>query len=216
MSATDVSILQARVAQLQAQNRSYLNAMRDLSDEYDRQTTGYLQLYSRVSELEAISATHAARVAEPPPLPSADKVLGCTRAQFLKGMEIIMRDTGKTFPEAFALWEIHAAECEEERQTEARANASREGLRAVLGAWLSAGGPPKKALCTCGEADCPTEELVYVEGRGFVDRWNLEKEAEEKAAAEQERQEKAHIRLAQVPKPKKPLTWAERVLAGTK
>jgi hypothetical protein len=45
-----------------------------------------------------------------------------------------------------------------------------------------------------------------VEGRGFLSKWEhaeeLERLEEEKAVA--------------APKPKKPMTWAERVLAGTK
>ena len=161
MSAPEVAILQARVAQLQALNRSYLDTMRGIGEEYDRQTAEFLQLHARVRDLEAISATHAARVAEPPaPLPSADKVLGCTRAQFLKGMEIIMRDTGKAFPEAFALWEIHARECEEERQAEGRTPAARgcgpisasgslrEGRRKRLSAPAVTGTAPRTTSST--------------------------------------------------------------------
>jgi hypothetical protein len=37
-------------------------------------------------------------------------VLGCSVAQFLTEIEIIMRDTGKPLREAFALWQRHAAE----------------------------------------------------------------------------------------------------------
>lgn len=191
MSTSEIAILQARVAQLQALNRRYLDSMREVGDEYDRQTEEFLQLHARVRDLEA----------RPPPVtepPSTDRVLGCSTAQFLKGMEIIMRDTGKAFPEAFTLWQLHAAECEEERQAEARANASRDGMRAYLGAWMQEGMPRKKAICACGEWDCPTNDLTYVVGRGFVDGDMLARE--EEAA----------------PPPPKPLTWAQRVLAGTK
>lgn len=213
MSASDLSILKARVTQLQALNRRYLDAMRDMGDEYDRQTEEYLQLHARVRELEV-------RPPPPPPAAAADKVLGCTRAQFLKGMEIIMRDTGKAFPEAFALWEIHAAECEGERRQEAIASGSREGLRAALGAWLSEGMPQKKAICACGDGDCPTNDLVYVEGRGFLSRWDhaeeLERLEEEKAAAAAAQKEEEEKKKAAAAQKKRPMTWAERVLAGTK
>ena len=113
-------------------------------------------------------------------------VLGCSVAQFLVGMEIILRDTGKPFHEAFALWQIHAAECAEERAAEGRTNAGGAALGAFLTDWMTAGMPAKKTLCACGESDCPTREMVFVEGRGFVDRWALANEGKEETDTEDE------------------------------
>ncbi len=44
------------------------------------------------------------------PVMADNTVLGCSVAQFLTEIEIIMRDTGKPLREAFALWQRHAAE----------------------------------------------------------------------------------------------------------
>jgi hypothetical protein len=147
------------------------------------------QARERLLEAEILEAQAKVREAQ---AQATDMILGCTQAQFLVGMEIIMRDTRKPFPEAFALWKIHAAECAQERKAEARANSSMDDLRAALGAWVMEGMPRKKAICTCADWDCPTKDLTYVMGRGFVDRYVLEEEAE--AAA--------------------PKTWAQRVKAG--
>jgi hypothetical protein len=229
-----VEMLTARVTQLQALNRSYLAALRDTEESYKPYDELVAHLQKRVRELEAC-------VAEQPAPPAADTVLGCSTAQFLKGMEIIMRDTGKAFPEAFALWRTHAAECEEERQAERSANASRDGLRAYLGEWLSAGSQ-KKAICACSEWDCPTRDLCYVVGRGFVDR--RDEEGRAFAAAQEDLSrfcaeanaeflagaaDRGSLRKVVRQKwegedrgsvcatvGRRPMTWAERVLAGTK
>ncbi len=205
-----IAALTARVAHLEAQNRSYLSALRGVEGSYKPYDVLVATLEARVSELEA--------------RPAADTILGCTPAQFLAGMEIILRDTGKPFHEAFALWQIHAAECAEERRAAAAANASREGLRDWMAGWIAAGTPQKKALCTCGEWDCPTRELAYKEGCGFVDRCELEEELAFAAAqAELERvcaetttelQASAAARAAE--ERGKAMTWADLVKAGAK
>ncbi len=118
------------------------------------------------------------------PVMAADTtVLGCSVAQFLTEIEIIMRDTGKPLREAFALWQRHAAECAEERAAEARGG---DALGAFLTDWMTAGMPAKKALCACGESDCPTWEMVFVEGRGFVDRCALANEGKGETDTEDE------------------------------
>lgn len=220
MSTSEIAVLTARVAQLQALNRSYLSALRGAEEGYKPYDELVATLQARVRELEA---------RPPPPAAIADTVLGCTRAQFLKGMEIIMRDTGKAFPEAFALWEVHAAECAEERRQEAIANASRDGLRAYMASWIQSGMGAKKAICTCDEWDCPTHDLAYVEGRGFLSKWDhaeeLERLEEEREAArrlEEEREKREKQEAARRLEASgwvvrtRPMTWAERVLAGTK
>lgn len=194
MSAED------RIAQLQALNRTYLRTLREVNEHYEKQDAEFLQLHARVRELEARPP--------PTPLPAADRVLGVKPDIFVLEMGIIQRDTGKSFPEAFALWQVHAAACAQEREAEARANASRAGLREWFAGWASEGfGERVRSLCNCGDWDCPTKDVKYVEGRGFVDAGTLA--AEEERAAEAAAEAAAEVAAAAKPK-----SWADRVREG--
>lgn len=157
--------------------RSYLY----LQEEFARHHKDITRLQMRIRELEGRQV----------PVQREDRVLGCSADQFLAEMEIIQRDTGKSLRDAFALWVPHAAACVEEKKAQARADAGGGGaIAAWLGELMAVGMAQQKALCGCRESECQMNSMVYMEGRGFVDRYELDAEA--KASAE-------------------PKTWADRV-----
>lgn len=85
------------------------------------------------------------------------------------------------FQEIHDLWKEHAEADAAEQGREDAANAGGAGrgaLQAWFADWAAGGFGEKKSLCACMESGCPTFDKVYVRGRGFVDRYRLEEEAE--------------------------------------
>ena len=193
-------------------NRVYMDALRRADEEMAKQEGVIAQLTRRTRELEAVAPA------------KEDNVLGVRPAVFMKEMEIIQRDTGKGLRAAFALWQEHREACAVTKGKEEVANASREGLRDWLSNWAEEGfAQHVDHLCDCGEVGCPTDEMEYVEGRGFVNRWTLsdERAAAAEVVAQAKMLERMRILLeqekaARAAEEEKPLSWADRVRKGSR
>lgn len=210
-------------------NRVYLDALRRADEEMAKQEATIAQLTRQVRDLTA-SQSYWQSLAEKHAAAKEDKVLGVRPSVFLTEMEIIRRGTGKGLRTAFALWQQHRDACAVTEGKAAVGNASREGLRAWMGEWAMEGFAERMDhLCDCGDTDCPTDEMEYVEGRGFVNRWTLaderfRAEEAEKAAAQAKMLDRLRVVLEQAAtgaaaamaadQPKKPLSWADRVRQG--
>lgn len=91
-----------------------------------------------------------------------------------------------SFQEIHDMWAEHADKDAAEAAGKDAANAGGAALRSWLGGWLAAGSPMDSCLCACLEPGCPTFDKVFVRGRGFVCRYELE---DEERAEEEEQKE---------------------------
>ena len=86
-----------------------------------------------------------------------------------------------TFQEIHDMWVAHAEADAAEAEAEDAANAGGAGsaaLQSWFAGWATRGFQPKKCICVCMEPGCPTFDLVYKKGRGFVSRYQLAEEEE--------------------------------------
>ena len=127
----------------------------------------------RIAELEAAAAR--------------PEIRGQSAMQMVIAVTLIARACPTaSFREIHDMWAAHADEDAAEQKRKDMANQGGAALASWLGSWIAAGAPQDKCLCACLESGCPTFDKVYVRGRGFVDRWRLAEEAEEREAEEHE------------------------------
>lgn len=141
----------------------------------------------KASALEAEGAAFRKAAAAAATAQEKPEILSQSAMQMVIAITLIARACPEAgFQEIHDMWRRHAEADAAEVAQEKAANADRGALRALVGQWMSAGMPDRKCLCACLEPDCPTMEKVYVKGRGFVGRWDVEQEGHEEHEQQEE------------------------------